>query len=255
MKKLLAGILLFVTACQSPAATEPVTATPTVTRRPTSFDYAQDKPATATVTRTSVPTSTVTSTPFPLYFSDEFDSDLSAWTSFVTNGDSTPQVTLGKGTLNLNFSTPNTWYYAVHNAHTYSRVHVEASFDSTEPRTAYFGVICMYNERSGWFEYTLSGDGTYNLLMGQWLSEGIARYTPIVHDTTEYLSPGRTNYEIGITCEEKVLFLHINGKLFRKINVARYGLKEGKVGIAAAVFENVPAVAHFDWFGVSEPVP
>lgn len=246
MKKFfLIGLLAFITACQS------VTETPVSTSTPTA--PAQTPTATATVTQTLTPAPTVTPTPIPLFFSEEFDSDLSAWTSFITNGDSAPETSLENGALNLNFSKPNTWYYAIHNAHDYYRIHVEASFNSTDLETASLGLICMYSDKNGWFEYTFSGDGTYNLLRGEWLTEGIARYTPIVYDTTEYLTRGRTNYEIGITCEEKVLWLYIDGKLFRKIDVSRYGLKEGKVGIAAAVFENVPATASFDWFRVSAP--
>ncbi len=250
-KALLIGLLAFTTACLSPSGGQSVTATPAPASTPTAQPHTPT--VTATVTPTSIPSPTITSTPVPLYFNEEFDSDLSAWTSFITNGDSAPEVTLADGTLNLDFTQPNTWYYAIHNAHDYSLVHVEASFNSTDPETASVGLICMYNEKKGWFEYTFSSDGTYNLLLGQWLAQGIARYTPIVHNTTEYLTRGRTNYEIGITCEEKVLWLYIDGKLFRKIDVSRYGLREGKVGIAAAVFENVPATASFDWFRVSAP--
>jgi len=251
MKKLLIGCLFLITACASPSGGRSATATPTP--ESTSTAPPQTPTVTATVTQTLAPTPTITSTPIPLYFNEDFDSDLSGWTSFITNGDSAPEVTLTNGMLSLSFLTPNTWYYAIHNAHDYSLVHVDTSFNSTDPETASMGLICMYSEKKGWFEYTFSSDGTYNLLLGQWLAEGIARYTPIIHDTTEYLTRGRTNYEIGITCEEKVLWLYIGGKLFRKIDVSRYGLKEGKVGIAAAVFENAPVTASFDWFRVREP--
>jgi hypothetical protein len=246
MKKfLLAGCLLIAAACQ------PVTATPAPKSTPPAPRQTPTIPA--TVTQTLTPTLTFTPTLVPLYFSEEFDSDLSAWNSFVTSGDSPPQVSLQNGSLTLSFASPNTWYYAIHNAHDYSLIHVDASFDSTDSETTSLGLICMYSENGGWFEYTFSSEGTYNLLLGQWLAEGVARYTPIVYDSTEYLSLGRTDYEIGLTCEEKVLWLYIDGKLFRKLNVARYGLKEGKIGIAAAVYENVPVTAYFDWFRVSEP--
>ncbi len=63
------------------------------------------------------------------------------------------------------------------------------------------------------------------------LADGIAQYTPIATDSTEYLQAGNLNYEIGLTCQENTLLLYINGKLFRKLDVTRYGLTEGKIGI------------------------
>ena len=89
-------------------------------------------------------------------------------------------------------------------------------------------MICDYSESNGWYEFNLASDGTYNVLFGQWLAQGIAQYTPIATDTTEYLKPGNLNYEIGLTCQENILLLYINGKLFRKLDVTRYGLTEGR---------------------------
>ena len=83
--------------------------------------------------------------------------------------------------------------------------------------------------------------------------EGIAQYTPIATDSTNYLQAGNLNYEIGLTCQENILLLYINGKLFRKLDVTRYGLTEGKIGINASSFEETPMTATFDWVKVSEP--
>jgi hypothetical protein len=141
----------------------------------------------------------------------------------------------------------------IHNAHDYFRIHVAAKFNSTDASTASMGLVCMYNEAKGWYEYNISSDGTYNILLGQWLAQGLAQYKPIVHGSSEYLTPGRTDYEIGLTCEKDFLWLYINGKLFRKLDVARFGLDRGKVGIAAAVFENAPVTAYFESFEASEP--
>ncbi|MEW6405896.1 MAG: hypothetical protein AB1649_29240, partial [Chloroflexota bacterium] len=147
MKKLLVGILLFVTACSS------ATSTPAPARTSTPTAPPRTPTVIATATETLVPTATLTATPVPMYFSEEFDSDLSAWTSFITNGETAPEILFQNSLLRLNFSTPNTWYYAVHNAHTYSTVRVDASFDSTDPESATLGLICMYSESNGWFEY------------------------------------------------------------------------------------------------------
>jgi len=246
MKKiLLIGCLTLAAACQPAAPTSAPFSTP--------FATVQPPTVTATAAPTFTPTPAHTPTPIPLFFTENFDSDPAAWSSFQTSGESTPVVNTQDGSLSIDFSSPNTWYYAIHNAHDYTNVHVDAAFDSGGNEPLAMGLICMYSENKGWLEYNFSTDGTYNILRGEWLATGIARYTPIANDASEYLVPGRTEYEIGITCETKTLWLYINGKLFKKINIERYQMMEGKVGIAAAVFENAPATATFDWFKVSEP--
>jgi hypothetical protein len=57
---------------------------------------------------------------------------------------------------------------------------------------------------------------------------------------------------IGLTCQDNTLLPHINGKLFRKVDVTRYGLTEGKIGVNASSFDEVPMIATFDWVRVEE---
>jgi len=112
---------------------------------------------------------------------------------------------------------------------------------------------CHYSEANGWYEFNIASDGTYSLLFGQWLSAGVAKYRPILNDGSEYLQIGNLNYEIGLTCADDILFLHINGKLFRRIDVARYGLTGGKIGITASSFDATPTNVIFDWVKVNPP--
>jgi hypothetical protein len=56
-----------------------------------------------------------------------------------------------------------------------------------------------------------------------------------------------------MTCQDNILLPHINGKLFRKMDVSRYGLTEGEIGINASSFDEVPTLATVDWVKVSEP--
>jgi hypothetical protein len=99
----------------------------------------------------------------------------------------------------------------------------------------------------------VASDGTYSVLFGQWLAQGIAQYTPIATSGSEYLHSGKLDYEIGLTCQGNILLPRINGKLFRKLDVARFGLAKGRVGINASSFEEVPMIATFDWVKVDEP--
>lgn len=239
---------IFLTACASSTAVPPQVELPS----PDTATQTSPAPATATMTFTPAPTATsAPPTPVPLFFTEEFNTGLGAWASFQTGGAEAPTVNFENNLLRIDFSSPDTWYYAIHNAHEYSSVFVSAKFLGAP--TGSIGVICDYSESNGWYEFNLASDGTYGVLFGQWLAEGIAQYSPIATDTTEYLQAGNLDYEIGLTCQENILLLHINGKLFRKMDVTRYGLTEGRIGITASSFDEIPMIATFDWVKVEQP--
>ena len=242
MKKLLLGCLILITACQS------VSSTPTSEPMPTATIQPPTETATAAITFTPPPTLTLT--PVPKYFTEEFNTDMSAWVSFQTGGDTVPTVALANDMLQIGISSPHTWYYAIHNPHEYKNVSLSAKFTGTPSGS--IGLVCHYSE-SGWYEFNLASDGTYSLLLGRLLGEGVAQYTPIANDSTNYLQAGNLNYEIGLTCQENTLLLYINGTLLRNKDVSNYGLAEGRIGINASSFEETPMTATLDWVKVSEP--
>jgi hypothetical protein len=230
-----------------------LTACSTPTPVPTQVELSSPTPApataTATLTLTATPTPTTVPTAFPMYFTEEFNSDLSAWTSFQTGGVNSPTVNLENDSLRIDFSSPDTWYYAVHNAHEYSNVTVSANVAGT---TGSVGLVCDYSETKGWYEFNIASDKTYNVLFGQLLTQDIAQYSPIASGATDSLESGSLNYEISLTCGENNLLLFINGRLFRKLDVTHFGLTEGRVGITASSYKEVPMSAFFNWVKVSE---
>jgi hypothetical protein len=245
MKKLffIIGCLTLTAACQGVRPSSQVESTPmAATQTPL-------PPATTTIAFT--PTQTLTPTPVPLFFTEDFNTDLGAWVSFQTGGEKSPTVKLENGFLRIDFSSPNTWYYAIHNAHSYPNIFVSAKFSGTPSGS--IGVICDYSESNGWYEFDVASDGTYSVLFGQWLAQGIAKYIPIETDKTEYLHTEKLDYEIGLTCQDNILLLHINGKLFRKLDVTRYGLPKGRIGIDASSFGEVPMITTIDWVKAEEP--
>ena len=114
--------------------------------------------------------------------------------------------------------------------------------------------MCRYGEEQGWFEFNVSTDGTYNVLYGKWLTVGIADYAPVIDNgSSKLIQPSGATQTIGVTCEDTTLSLYINETLLRRVDVSRFELDEGKVGIATSSFQNVPVLAAFDWVKVSEP--
>ena len=247
MKKfLLIGCLLLVTACQPTSTPTPVAQLfPTATLSPTRIP----------VTHTPAPTVTLEPSPtaLPRLFTNEFDSSLAGWAILQAGSDATPNVSTENSTLMLQMDAPFTWVYAVYGAQDYDDIRVDARFTNQAGSPASIGLICRYSETEGWLEYNVSADGTYNVLYGQWLANGIADYLPALSATSNAIQPSGGSQEIGLICSGTTLSLFIDQTLIRNVDVSRFELTDGKVGVTASSFENTPVIAAFDWVKVSEP--
>jgi hypothetical protein len=115
------------------------------------------------------------------------------------------------------------------------------------------GLTCWYDETSGWFEYNILDNGTYNVLHGKWLAEGIAEYTPIVNDSTEYLSAAQPQYKLGLGCIDNFLWLYVNDKLFRKVDVSNYSPATGLSGLTVSSFTDPNLTVRVDALEFSKP--
>jgi hypothetical protein len=162
-------------------------------------------------------------------------------------------ASIDDGVMQIRLDNPYIWSYQLFDPYVYGDVRVDAYFEpqGTEPSST--GVFCRFSKEAGWYEFTLSRQGTYSVLLGKWLTEDLSQYTPIVYDESEYIKPEALGFEIGLGCLADELWLYIDGKLIRKVNVARYSLIEGKIGLAVASFENAPIISTFDWFKASIP--
>jgi hypothetical protein len=255
MKKIfLIGLFLLV-ACDS--STPEPTFTPQATA--TRFFIATvpvSSPQGATVTPTIIPSPTVTPPPPPpkRYFTEEFDGALDYWSTLYAAGESSQVDILNEsGKLTFELYSPAAWMYAIYGAFEYESVHIETLVESRGSEVNSMGLVCHYDEQDGWYEFNISNDGIYNLLYGQWLAEGVARYTPILIDASERIALGNSTNQIGLDCYENIVQLYINEKLIRKMDVSRYELMGGKVGLSLASFEDLPVILSFDWVKVSEP--
>jgi len=246
MKKLLLiGCLILITACQPATSTPVALLFPTATVPPT--------PMPATVTPQPTPTLEPTPTPLPRLFTNEFDASLAGWVILQAGNDSTPDVKTENSNLILQMASPYTWVYVLYGAQDYENIRIDAQFVNQAGSPSAIGLICRYSEVDGWLEYNVSTDGTYNVLYGQWLANGIADYLPILSASSGAIQPSGAPQEIGLLCSDTTLSLYINQSLIRSIDVSRFELNVGKVGITASSFENAPVVAAFDWVKVSEP--
>lgn len=255
MKKLLFVGFFLLAACQSPSGSQEMTLEPSPAPEATATRVIPTTvPATVTPTVVPFPTATVTSLPPERYFTEEFDTTPVYWSTLYASGDPGRVDILNSGsTLTFELYSPNAWLYAIYGAFEYDSVHIETLVENLGSDLNAMGLVCNYEEQNGWYEFNISTDSTYNVLYGQWIAEGIARYTPILNDTSDRIATGNAINEMGLDCYENILQLYINDKLIRKLNVEHIGLASGKVGLSLGSFEEAPVILSFDWVEVSEP--
>jgi hypothetical protein len=87
----------------------------------------------------------------------------------------------------------------LYGTHDYDNVHVETKFVNNAMSPASIGLICRYSETDGWFEYNVTTDGTYNLLYGKWLSNGII-VRPILDGSSNAIQQSGVEQQIGMIC-------------------------------------------------------
>ena len=247
MKKLLIGLLLFSTACQSATPTPVAPLFPTETPSPTAV------PVTDTPSPTFTPEPTPT--PFPMFFTAEFDSDtsLAGWVILQGGNEAVPNVAVENSRLLVQMDSPYTWVYSLYGAQDYDTVRLTTKFVNNAMSPASAGLVCRYSETDGWLEYNVTTDGTYNVLYGKWLSTGVADYLPVVDGSSNAIVQSGAEQQIGLICSGTTLSLLINDTIIRNVDVSRYELTGGKVGVTASSYENVPIIVSFDSVTVGEP--
>jgi len=67
------------------------------------------------------------------------------------------------------------------------------------------------------------------------------------------IQPSGATQQIGLLCSETTVTLLINETIIRSVDVARYELTEGNMGVTASSYENTPIIAAINWVKVSEP--
>lgn len=240
MKKiLLIGLILLISACQGAQSAPPTEPAPTQTPPPT--------PMPASPTPDIPPTAAPSPTPEPppLYFTEEFNEVSSYWSILQTGGLTEPSFAYENSALRIDIPSPDTWSIGIHSAHTYSNVFLRARASASP--TGAIGLICRYDEETGWYEFNAASDGTYNALYGRWLTEGVAQYIPLVSDRSVHLSSGTLNYELGLSCQDNFILLYVNDTLIRRVEVTNFGLIEGRIGITASSLREAPVTALFEW--------
>ncbi|NWG34493.1 MAG: hypothetical protein HXY42_08635 [Chloroflexi bacterium] len=248
MKKLiLIGLLILISACQT------ATPTPEPASLPTATVPASPTPIPATSTPEPTPTFEPSPTPLPRYFTTQFDSSLAGWSVLQAGNEAVPNIAIENSALRMQMDNPYVWLYALYGAQDYADIYIETEYVNSALSPASAGLVCRYDETEGWLEYNVLTDGTYNVLYGKWLDAGIAEYLPVIEGSSSDIKASGDVQQIAMTCAGATVYLHLNGIVIRSVDVSRFELGEGKVGVTASSFEYTPVIAAFDYVTISEP--
>jgi hypothetical protein len=207
---------------------------------------------TRTVSRPTVPPPTQTPGPAPREFQEDFDGHLAYWKFMqVDTGQQAIAPDAAGGFLTFDLREPNLWVFEIYDPQRYDDVRVEARVEFLEGEQEAAGVLCRYDENRGWYEFAIYPDQTYVLLFGQWLADGVARYTPLVQASSEKIRTKEN--EIGLVCQGDTLTPFINGTELRRRQEKIHALATGKIGVSAASFDQLPVTIAYDWVKVSSP--
>jgi hypothetical protein len=188
-----------------------------------------------------------------MFFTDEFDTSLAGWVILQAGNETAPNITVENSRLLVHMDSPYTWVYSLYGAQDYGDVRIDTKFINNAMSPASAGLICRYNDTDGWLEANVTTDGSYNVLYGKWLSSGVADYLPITDGASRAIQQSGTEMQIGLICSGTTLTLLIDDTIIRNVDVSRYELENGKVGLAASSYENTPVILSFDWARVSQP--
>ncbi len=191
-------------------------------------------------------------TPAPRDFTEDFNGELPSWTfRQVDNGQPASDPAPRDGFLVFDLAAAGQWAYALYEPQEYGDVTVEAQVQSRTAGDGAAGIVCRYDEQKGWYELNVFADHTYELLFGQWLAAGVARYTPLYQGQSEKIKADAN--DIGLSCEGSILTPIINGTRLRQWQEQKFSLEKGKVGVLASSFQDVPFTVAFDSLKVSAP--
>ena len=241
-------VLIIVALCA--ACATPQQASPTSTTTAVIPTLAQPTPASSSAPTLVPPTSTPARG--PRTFTEDFRTSPSYWTYLqVENGQPLAAPSIEDGFLVFSLPASNQWEYAIYAGHAYGDATIDVQSQYRTSGDGTVGLVCRYDEKKGWYELNVFADGTYMLLYGQWLTNGVARYSPLYQGKSEKIQSDEN--EIGLHCSGNVLTPVVNGTQLRSWQELKFGLRMGEVGLSVSSFSDAPFTVGFDWAKVTEP--
>ncbi len=249
------SILLSVSlACKvfTPSVTQPPTDNPPVADTP-SGDASPTSPTEPPVIELTVAPTEAPVQTSEQYFTEEFEGNLGNWTYFISKNDKDANTNgvepvSDNGYLVLDL-TKYLNVYVMYDPHTYTNVRLDARVDNRGTNNNNINLICRYSEE-GWYEVAIANNGLYWL----YAYDGVkGTYVRLANGGSNKIKAGKEVNEYTFICNERNLIIEINGFETKTYTDNQYVFRDGKVGIGASSFKDMPVKVEFDWVKISQP--
>lgn len=229
--------------------------TSTIPTQTPTFVFGLSSPIPET-TSTAVVEESPTPTPNPFYV-EEFNTDLTTWSNFMTSGDSRmvvdPKVERGVLPLQLlQVEDRIAQYYLINDAFSYSDVKVEAVVTNRGNNTNGVGLVCRYSD-IGWYEVQVSNSQTFAIYVVDNIGIVNQGYNEVTTGDSKEIQSGLSTNVYTMLCKGNVISLFVNDELVWEFTDEKFGFAEGKIGLSVWSLQTLPVNVEIETLTVSAP--
>ena len=227
-------------ACNLPmlASTPPAAASPS----PTLF-----VPPAATATPTLLAAS-------HYFFEEEFDSELTGWSTVVTSGDvDLLDLQTKNGALVFDIGDQNLTAFSFFQTSIYKNVWIDLRVTNRGGTEHAVNIVCRYNKEEGWYQFQIFNSGLFNLYYMSWDDNLKPEPILLAKGVSDAMRFAPASNDLSVICNGRALSLYVNGKLAVSYEENQYVLPAGQIGIGVSSFDEIPVVVQFDWMKLETP--
>lgn len=219
-------------ACNLPASTPPVAASPS----PTLFI---PPAATANVTPLA---------PARAFFEENFNTDVTDWSALVTSGDvDLLDLRVQKGFWVFDIGGRDLNALAFYQPNIYKNVRMDFRVKDQGGTAHAIHAVCRYTKEEGWYQFEIFNSGLYNLYYFVWDEDMKPKSTLLLKGASDAMREGLAGNEFSVICNERALTLYVNGQMAASYVDNQYVLRAGQIGLGVSSFEQLPVRVEFDW--------
>jgi len=202
------------------------------------------------------PAESPTPTPDP-YYVEEFNTDLTKWSNFMTSGDSRMVIppVIDRGVLPLQLLQVDDrvgQFYLINDAFSYSDVKVEAVVTNRGNNSNGVGLICRYSN-VGWYEAQFSNSQQFAIYVVDSVGLVNQGYSEVLSGDSKLIRSGPSTNVYTLTCKGNTISLSVNGELVGEYVDTHLGLTDGKIGLSVWSPQTLPVIVDVETLTVSAP--
>jgi hypothetical protein len=189
------------------------------------------------------------------FFKEDFNANLSNWTTFVTQGELNQLSTsVSNGYYVFELLAAQVWGYAIYTPEKYADVRLDVVADNRGVNDNNVTLVCRYSETEGWYEVSIANNGKYWIYFGKWdNNHKTASYAVVADGGSNDIRQGKDVNTYSLICKGRSITVLINGKQIRTIDDNQWVLRDGQVGVGVSSFRLLPVRVEFDSIEISEP--